>query len=122
MFIASIPRNERQRGIKGTKAHSRFSQALDEAVILLHLVVQILYLPELCGLRELLLGFQVINSRRIGGILIHVDHSWSLGVSRPQCFTQEPLCRSSVAEGTRQKVRSCCPLNRPLGTITDTVL
>jgi len=40
-------------------------------VVLFHPVVQILDLAQLCSFGKLFIGFEVINSRWIGGILIY---------------------------------------------------
>src|ERR671933_621475 len=58
---------------KGKEAHPRLDHPFDEAVILLHQIVQIFDLSELDTLGKPSDGFEIRNGLGVGRILIHID-------------------------------------------------
>jgi hypothetical protein len=71
---------------KRKEAHPGFDQPFDEAVVLLHQVIEVFDLPEFDTLGKYSGGFQACNGLGIGRIFIDIDHTGSrwggVGVSR----------------------------------------
>jgi hypothetical protein len=57
------------------ESQSRFGQPFDEAMILLHQVVEVFDLPELYTVGKESSGFEISHRLEIEGILINIDHA-----------------------------------------------
>src|SRR6202035_1127629 len=72
-------------------ASSSVGERLDEAVILLHQVIEVLHLSQLTAFGEMSFRFHFRESFGIGRVFIDVDHAWRARMRGGERFQKEVL-------------------------------
>jgi hypothetical protein len=85
------------RCLEGKEAHTKFDEPFDEAVILLHDVVEVLHSPQFTVLRKIPLCFQLLEGFWIGCVFVHRDHPRRYSMRCGKHFAEKVFGRLGIA-------------------------
>ena len=85
-------------GTERTIAHSQSHSPLYISVVLFHDVIQEPALAQVTTARQHSFGFQFLESRWIGAVLVDIDHAWREIAQTAESSTKEAFGRVSISK------------------------